>query len=889
MALQLVHSSLRNPVFRSVYSSNPIFQCFLLISLFAVAMLIPSNLRGEQMQSNVNSELASGQRFVTLRTGTLGGAKKGPSGSGTTTITTTSVLTVSSNLPNGTVAVPYVGYVAASGGVSPYFFSVSAGALPPGLVLDSSTGQISGTPAIVVTKTLWVRVSDSAGNTGRSHVQITVAGSTSTPTTPIAVSLSPTSASMTSGTSQQFSASVQGTSNTAVNWAASAGSITSTGLFTAPKVSTNTGITITATSAANSTALATAAVSVNPSTPPVAVTIAVTPSTATLSSGGAQQFSASVQGTSNTGVSWSATSGSVSSTGLLTAPVVSSSTSITVTAASQADPTVSSSASVTVVPPPPVSSGSATLCGTDSNGVPSDNSQCGVSGTNPYSSEGANDLTSWCGGSLPGLCTPINSCNQTLTGGTYSQHSKYYLSGNLNCNASTLALQLTRYADINLNGFTVTGVVFSNLGIKGWHLFNGTINCSVQYASPIATGMWAYGCLEDSNIGGTYAPGGGDQIRVHHLSGQNSIGCSKFMDFDGNAAVPSGGWTEPLLVVYNNTFQSVPVTTACKREYAGVYSETQPVEFYNNRGDVGATGQANATQMLVVYGPQSNGSFPNYIHNNYLSCETFNVNNSESGGDNCRAVLCDGAFSCHVQYNDIWPTNNRAVRLRDAFDAEVDHNYIHGLIGANGYTGAALHTGDNDIHSGAGQTLNQNVHDNTVELGTGSLGMLLRSQEGVSLANNTFLCTQSGCTGAKIADVENSEISGGLSINQTSKVLSCSSCDFYGGGRLYKTGSAITLSGWNNSGNNGTFVIAAGPTSSTPNQMVLSDSANSLVNESGTTSAAGFPATELTLQNATFGPNLLPQSYVMPQAILRECSDLGISVTGGGTVLTGCN
>ena len=51
-------------------------------------------------------------------------------------------------------------------------------------------------------------------------------------------------------------------------------------------------------------------------------------------------------------VTWSATSGSISNTGLYQAPAVSANTTATVTATSAADPTKSGSASVTITPPP---------------------------------------------------------------------------------------------------------------------------------------------------------------------------------------------------------------------------------------------------------------------------------------------------------------------------------------------------------------------------------------------------------------------------------------------------------------------------------------------------------------------------------------------------------
>ena len=83
-------------------------------------------------------------------------------------------------------------------------------------------------------------------------------------------------------------------------------------------------------------------------TPGAAISVSVSPTTATVASGGTQQFSAQVTNTSNTAVKWSATSGSVSTAGLFTAPTVTATKSVTVTATSVADNTKSASATVTV-------------------------------------------------------------------------------------------------------------------------------------------------------------------------------------------------------------------------------------------------------------------------------------------------------------------------------------------------------------------------------------------------------------------------------------------------------------------------------------------------------------------------------------------------------------
>jgi fibronectin type 3 domain-containing protein len=84
------------------------------------------------------------------------------------------------------------------------------------------------------------------------------------------------------------------------------------------------------------------------------VKVVITPGTVTLASGGTQQFTASVSSTSTQRVTWSATSGTISSSGLFTAPTVSVQTSVTVSAKNLVGPKPSGNATVTVQPPPPL-------------------------------------------------------------------------------------------------------------------------------------------------------------------------------------------------------------------------------------------------------------------------------------------------------------------------------------------------------------------------------------------------------------------------------------------------------------------------------------------------------------------------------------------------------
>jgi large repetitive protein len=69
---------------------------------------------------------------------------------------------------------PYSQSVAGSGGVGPYTFSITAGALPPGLSLDGSTGAISGTPTTAGSSTFTVTTTDANGCTASRSYTLTV-------------------------------------------------------------------------------------------------------------------------------------------------------------------------------------------------------------------------------------------------------------------------------------------------------------------------------------------------------------------------------------------------------------------------------------------------------------------------------------------------------------------------------------------------------------------------------------------------------------------------------------------------------------------------------------------------------------------------------------------
>ncbi len=178
----------------------------------------------------------------------------------------------------------------------------------------------------------------------------------------INVSISPTAASLSPGQAKQFIASVTGTSNPAVAWyvndmpggSPTVGTVSSSGVYTAPQGGPSFA-TVKALSVADSTKFAQAGVTI---TPPV--TVAVAPTIASIQLGQTQQFAATVSGTPNTAVTWTANGvtggnsavGTISPSGLYTAPsALPNPPSVTIMATSVVDQSKYASGILTIVVP----------------------------------------------------------------------------------------------------------------------------------------------------------------------------------------------------------------------------------------------------------------------------------------------------------------------------------------------------------------------------------------------------------------------------------------------------------------------------------------------------------------------------------------------------------
>ena len=118
----------------------------------------------------------------------------------------------------------------------------------------------------------------------------------------VSISISPTSATVALGRTQQFTATVKNTSNTAVTWQvngvtggnASVGTISAAGLYTAPaSIGSTQTVTVTATSVADNTKSGTATVTLNPPALPI---ITQQPQNATVNAGQTATFSVTATG-----------------------------------------------------------------------------------------------------------------------------------------------------------------------------------------------------------------------------------------------------------------------------------------------------------------------------------------------------------------------------------------------------------------------------------------------------------------------------------------------------------------------------------------------------------------------------------------------------------------
>jgi uncharacterized protein (TIGR03437 family) len=100
------------------------------------------------------------------------------------TVRSDALTVITASLTSGKKDALYETTLSASGGRPPYSWSVSGGALPPGLLL-ASIGILSGTPTTAGSFTFAIQVRDSAGSTATRQLSLTIDDATPTPSGPV--------------------------------------------------------------------------------------------------------------------------------------------------------------------------------------------------------------------------------------------------------------------------------------------------------------------------------------------------------------------------------------------------------------------------------------------------------------------------------------------------------------------------------------------------------------------------------------------------------------------------------------------------------------------------------------------------------------------------------
>ena len=305
----------------------------------------------------------NGAQFTVLVSNSTGNATSNPA---TLTVSATPVVAVSVSPSTATLATSSTQQFAASvtgtstTGVT--WTASGAGCTGAACGTISAAGSYVAPASVPSPAAVTVTATSVADPTKSASASVTIVAAVA-----VLLSISPASASVPTTGNQLFTASVTGTSNTAINWSltgagcsgSSCGTLSTSGLsavYTAPSLAPAPAtVNVIATSAAVPAKSATAIVT---DVPVVAVTVSST-STSVLT-GATQQLADSVTGTSNTSVTWSvsgagcsgAACGAIAASGLYTAPAaVPSPAAVTVMATSAADPTKSGALNLTILAP----------------------------------------------------------------------------------------------------------------------------------------------------------------------------------------------------------------------------------------------------------------------------------------------------------------------------------------------------------------------------------------------------------------------------------------------------------------------------------------------------------------------------------------------------------
>ncbi len=234
------------------------------------------------------------------------------------------------SLPKGQVGTAYSAMLAASGGTSPYIWSISNGTLPAGLSLSGSTGAISGTPAQAVSNdSLTFMVTDSSTPTQTQSVTLALTVNAAATPVSITTTMLPVATVNVAYSAQLVATGGSGSYTWTLSTAVSGFSLSSSGLLTGTPTSTTTlSFAVKATDSTNSSnsGTATLKLTVNAAVTPVSVTATALPAATANVAYSAQLVATGGSGSYTWTLSTAVSGFSLSSSGLLTGTPTSTTT-----------------------------------------------------------------------------------------------------------------------------------------------------------------------------------------------------------------------------------------------------------------------------------------------------------------------------------------------------------------------------------------------------------------------------------------------------------------------------------------------------------------------------------------------------------------------------------
>jgi len=342
--------------------------CQLISRLKEGSVAFPTSSADETTQPPACPQTDPSTQECICNTGNCGAGMANAAGAVTAALRPIATVSVPASLtPGQPVSLDASGSVAATGhSISSYQWT-SVGS--QSLTVQNSTAAVATVTAPSCGyATIQLVATDDVGRMDTTQVVLSptfaTRASCSTSTPAVSIAVCPGTASVQTAGTQTFAASLANAASDAVTWEvdgvaggnSTVGTIASDGTYTAPSTLPSAGVvTIAAVYQSDSSVQGIARVTF------ITPTITVSPASISVQTGATQTFTASVSGSSNTAVTWqvngvvggSATTGTISTAGVYTAPSnVPSAPTVTITAIPAADTALTATSSVTITAPP---------------------------------------------------------------------------------------------------------------------------------------------------------------------------------------------------------------------------------------------------------------------------------------------------------------------------------------------------------------------------------------------------------------------------------------------------------------------------------------------------------------------------------------------------------